>query len=269
MVIVKDAGLLKIGWPRLNAEFNWWNCPLGPTGFGPGTGTGEAVYWCGKCVDYTPWLYQVHTDVLESQLGKFGFYIKLCKGLNTISTPIALEQTVVPSRKWKDIRANSNLDGEIKFVVRWDDVTQTWQPVSDDDFFDPLNAYYIYLFHDCLNLILMVNSDDGHPYSMPTRHLSAGWSLIGPNPIFPEDGMPVDDALSSIVQTPAGLPGYTQVISPVVRCQNPWYYVPGMRHAPEMRSGCGYWVWMENEDDLIGFGFSPLPDQLKRVWWRW
>jgi hypothetical protein len=270
IVIVMDAGLLKIGWPRLDAQFNWWNDPTGPTGFGPGTGTGEAVYWVGKKVDYSPWLYVVHTEVLYEQLGKFGFYVKLCKGLNTISTPIALEQTAVDSRLWGDIVVNSGLAGKIKFVFRWDEVGQGWISVDpDNDYFDPLNAWYIYLFDtvEPLNLILMVNSDDGHPYSMPTRDLEAGWSLIGPNPIFPESGIPVDDALSSIIQTPDGLPGYTQVISPVVRSQNSWYFVPGMHHAPDMKSGRGYWVWMENADTLVGFGFSPLPDQIGWGWW--
>jgi hypothetical protein len=260
--VVVDAGLLKIGWPCLNAQYNWWNDPTGPTGFGPGTGTGEAVYWCGKSVIFTPWLYVVHTDVLYNQIGKFGFFVPLCKGLNTISTPIALEQTVVPSRQWQDIVANSGLAGKIKFVIKWDDGTQTWLPVALTDNFDPLNAYYIYLFEDDLNLILMVNSSNGHPYAMPTRSLEAGWSLIGPNPIFPDFGIAADEALSSIIQTPAGLPGYTQVISPVVRCQPSWYFVPGMKFSPCMESGRGYWVWMENPDTLVGFGFSPLPDQM-------
>jgi len=267
-VIVVDAGLLKIGWPMLDAQFNWWNDPTGPTGFGPGTGTGEAVYWVGKSVDFTPWLYVVHTDVLYNQIGKFGFYIKLCKGLNTISTPIALEETVVPSRQWKDIVANSGLAGKIKYTFKWDDAGQGWIPVPSDSTmtFDPLDAWYIYLFDDCESLILMVNSDDGHPYSMPTRNLSAQWNLIGPNPLFPMGSMPADDALSSILQTPSGLPGYTQLISPVVRCQNAWYYVPGMKYAPDMQSGRGYWVWMENPDTLVGSGFSPLPDQLSKIY---
>jgi hypothetical protein len=265
-VIEIDAGLLKIGWPRLDAQFNWWNAPTGPTGLGPGTGDGETVYWCGKKVDYTPWLYAIHTDVLYNQIGKFGFYVELCKGLNTISTPIALERTAVPSREWGDIVANSGLAGKIKFVMQWDEVGQSWGPVNLTDNFDPLNAYYIYLFEDSLNLILMVNSDDGHPYAMPTRTLNVpaggGWFLFGPNPIFPDHEMDVDDAVTSLMQTPNGLPAITQVISPVVRCQGSWYWVPGMKYAPDARSGRGYWGWLENSDILVGYGFSPLPDQM-------
>jgi len=257
-VIVMDAGLFKMG-PYLNAWYNWWNDPTGPSGFGPGNG--EPVIWTGfHPVDYVPWLYVVHTEVLDEQIGKFGFYLKMCKGLNTLSTPIALDEFVMPSRTWGDIVNNSGLAGEIKFVDRWDPTTQAWVSVTPTTFLDPLDAFYVYFFHGPQYVILYVNSSDGHPYCMPTRGLSAGWNLIGPNPIFPNPGMKVPVALSSIAMTPDALPGYTQAISPLVQCQDAWIYVPGMPPPPPtMKSGRGYWTWMENPDTLVGFGFSPLP----------
>jgi hypothetical protein len=249
-----DAGLLKIG-PELNACFNWWNDPTGPSGEGPGNG--EPLISIGGPTHFVPWLYVVHTDVLDSQLGKFGFYVKMCKGLNTLSTPVALQENM--SRTWGDIVANSGLAGQVKYVDRWDDASQTWIPVAPTDTLDPLDAWYIYFFGDCNSVILMVNADIGHEHSMPTRELSGRWNLIGPNPLWPvEWDIAVDEALSSIEQTPGGLPGYTQVISPIVSCQEPWFYVPGM-DSREMRMGKGYWVWMENPDILVGFGFTPLP----------
>jgi len=257
-VMAMDAGLLKIGGP-LDARFNWWNHPTGPSGMGPGLG--EPVIGLGPPIFFSPWLYVVHEEVLDEQIGKFGFFIPMCKGLNTLSTPIALEETVVPSRQWQDIVANSGLGGKIKYVDRWDPVTQTWQAVAPTDYLDPLDAFYIYFFEGGLNVILMVNSSAGHPYAMPTRDLEARWNLIGPNPLFTNPGMPVKPALSSIVQTPAALPGYTQAISPVVHCQPSWAYTPEMPGpGPMMLSGRGYWTWMENPDTLVGFGFTPLPD---------
>jgi hypothetical protein len=258
-VMVIDAGLLKLGFPCLNAKFNWWNHATGPSGSGPGNG--EPVLWIGMPVKFEPWLYVEHTEVLEEQLGKFGFYIKMCKGLNTLSTPIALEQNVVSSRTWGDIAANSGLAGKVKYVIRWDDAAQQWEDVLPATTLDPLDAWYIYMYDECDSVILMVNVDPGHPYAMPTRTLATGWGLIGPNPIFDESYMPVDEALTSIELTPDGLQGYTQAISPVVGCQPAWYYVPDM-DPEDMLSGRGYWVWMENGDILVGFGFTPLPDQL-------
>jgi hypothetical protein len=257
-IMVIDAGLLKLGPEELNARFNWWNHPTGPSGFGPGWG--EPVLWTGPPVWYMPWLYVVHTEVLEEQIGKFGFAIHLSKGLNTLSTPIALEEEVVPSRRWADIVANSGLVGQYKYVDRWNPATQMWETVGPDTEIDPLDALYIYMFEECHSVILMVNSDRGHPYSMPQRQLYTEWNLIGPNPMFPMPGMPVDEALASALQTPDGLPGITQVISPVadLEHQDPWHWVPGME--PRfMKKGLGYWVWSQNEVILPGFGFTPLP----------
>jgi nitrous oxidase accessory protein NosD len=258
-IMVMDAGLLKIGKPYLDARYNWWNDPTGPSGEGPGMG--EPLIYDGCFVKFVPWLYVEHTEVLEEQLGKFGFYLKMCKGLNTLSTPIALEENVVPSRTWDDIATNSDLLGKVKYVDRWEPGVG-WVSVAPTDTLDPLDAWYIYLFNDCETVILMVNVDDGHPYAMPMRDLLPGWNLIGPNPIFDEPGMLVDEALKSVEMTSGGLPGYAQVVSPVVRCQESWHFVPGME--PEfMYSGDGYWVWMKNGDTLVGFGFTPLPDKPK------
>jgi len=257
-VMVMDAGLFYMGFYPLSGQFNWWNHPTGPSGGGPGNG--EPVIWVIDEVWYMPWLYVVHTDVLDEQIGKFGFAFHMEKGLNTLSTPIALEEYVVPSRQWQDIVANSSLENQVKFVDRWDPATQMWVGIAPTDTLDPLDALYIYMYEDCHWVILMVNSDSGHQYAMPSRELSAKWNLIGPNPLFgPPPFMPVDEALSSIEQTPTGLPGYTQVISPIVSGQEAWYYVPGMDNAPNMCKGRGYWLWMENPDTLAGFGFSPLP----------
>jgi len=262
-IMVADAGLLKLGWPCLDATLNWWNHPTGPSGMGPGIG--EPVIWMPyhfACpVKFMPWLYVDHAEVLCEQIGKFGFFIPMTKGLNTLSTPIALEEHVIPSRTWDDIWANNpGLLTNVKYVLGWDSVAQAWFTPLGTDFVDPLHAFYIYMFAP-ENIILYVNSDTGHPYAMPIRDLPDGWSLIGPNPQWPPwPGMNVRPALTSILLTPSALPGYTQAISPNVFSQPAWVFVPTMPGpGPMMLAGRGYWVWMENLDTLVGFGFSPLP----------
>jgi len=266
-VMLFDAGLYKIG-PELNAFFNWWNDPTGPSGPPPfyfPLGAGEPLVIEGSFVAFSPWLYVMHTMAMADQTGYFGDFVSLSKGLNTLSTPLALEEEVVPSRTWQDIVDNSGLAGKINYVDRWDPVAQAWVGVNPPvDTLDPLDAFYIYMKQPGV-VFLMYNSDKEHDYSMPSRELEVpdggGWCLISANPVFiwwEPLGMPVDEALSSIEQTPDGLPGYTQVISPIADSQPAWYYVPGMSDVPWMEGIRGYWVWMENGDILVGFGFTPI-----------
>ncbi len=273
-----DAGLLKLGWPCLDAKFNYWNSYLGPSGEGPGNG--EAVEWCGKPVKFVPWLYVEHCKVLEDQTGYFGFYYDVCKGVNAISTPIELSNgkdyngqpiltgdagTIPSSENWGVILENSGIAlTDIKFAVGWDASSQMWELLESTDKLEPLNAYYVYFKNDCEKLIMLVNADGT---SMPTKQLYTGWNLVGPNPLFGVDEMPADDVLVSVAQTTTGTPGYSQVVSPIVSCQHAWYYVQGMKCAPDMLSGRGYWVYMLNPALLVGFGFSPLPDQLGYIYY--
>jgi hypothetical protein len=281
-VLSIDAGLLKVGGCYLNAKYNWWNDATGPSGRGPGNG--EPVLWFDGIVVFSPWLYVPHTQALADQTGYFGFYIDLCKGLNAVSTPIALEDTIVESGSWGDVLINSGLFGynpdntpwtKVKYLQKFDPDKYGighggWVLINDPfaEAFNPLVGYYIYLYDSPkpLHLILMVNASED---SWPMLTLLKGWNLIGPNPIFPDGCIPVDDALVSVEQTPEGDPGYVQVVSPVVRCQPSWYFVRGMNHAPEMKSGHAYWVYMLNEALLVGYGFTPVPDQLDGSYNNW
>jgi hypothetical protein len=264
-VMVLDAGLLKIG-PYLNAKFNWWNDPTGPSGMRPGHG--EPLIYCGGDVCDIPWLYVPHTIAMDDQTGYFVYPVRLSKGLNTLSTPFALEEgdgELPASRTWADIKANSCISGMYKYAIRWNEESQLWVCVADDDVLSPLDAWYIYMKQP-RPVWLMINSDKNQSDAMPIRTIDVpaggGWCLISSNPQYDDLGMPVGVALSSIEQTPDGTPGYTQVISPIADSQDPWIYTPDMSDdpwcTPWMSGFRGYWVWMENTDILVGFGFTPI-----------
>ena len=278
-VDIIDAGLLKIGWPCLDAKYNYWNDPTGPSGYGPGCG--EALLFCGKPVSFEPWLYVSHEFVLLDQTGYFGFTIKTAKGVNAISTPIQLSngfgttlgldgqgnpirRVVASSRTWADIMANSGLtSNDIKYQIKWNGSLQRWEWLNNADPICPLDAYYVYFKSNCEKLILFA---DGDGQSMPKKQLYAGWNLIGPNPLFPLYGMDANSVLVSVDQTPNGLPGWVQAISPQVKNQDAWVFTPNMKcDVPFMKSGHGYWVYMLNGSCLIGYGFTPLPDKLREI----
>jgi hypothetical protein len=257
-----DAGLYVIG-HHLDARFNWWNDVTGPSGMRHGKGE-PLIYEGCDGVAVIPWLYIDHQTAMADQTGYFVYPNFLEKGLNTLSTPLGLETSVVPSANWSDIMSNSCMStDDYDYILKWDSAAQLWDTVALSDTLKPLDAWYIYMYNPG-KVYLMVNSDSSNADAMPTRNLvvpdGGGWALISANPPYEEFGLPamsVDEALASIELTPAGLPGYTQVISPITNSQDPWIYVPGM-DAPEMIGFRGYWVWMENTDILAGFGFTPI-----------
>ena len=256
--LVVDWGMLALG-SDVDARYNWWGDPTGPSGFGPGLG--QAIHWCVFCtrVEFEPWLWDFHAPMLENHIGKFGFAICMDRCWNTFSTPIALDDTV---DTWGELVNFSPglIPGEtVGAAVEWNG--SEWVAAGE---LTPLKGIYVFVIEPTC-AILLASADD----SWPTRSLSGGWNLVGPNPPFCDYGMEVYAALRSIEETSGGLPGYTQIISPPVSGQDSWYWVPGMSgpgDSPWMTNGKAYWVWMENPDILVGFGFTPIELYPCGVW---
>jgi hypothetical protein len=258
----------------VDAEYNWWGDASGPSGWGPGTG--DAIYgtW-----EYEPWLTRPHETVLGEDKAYFGFellpwywldsasagehdsvpaeinrWYGLKEGWNTMSTPIALEDN-----KWSSINSiGDGLDYQIAYT--FDASTQSWVQILDSSRLKPLDAIYIKMYsYDIVPLCISPEIN-----SPPVKQLQKGWNLIGPaySPVQ-EDSlgwhfMPVDKALVSIEKTSNGLTGYTIVVSPPVNEYTWTYTVNQDRRGPTMDTGRGYWVYMENEDELAGFSSTPL-----------
>jgi len=269
-----DIGLFAL-WGDVDAEYNWWGDASGPSGWGPGIG--DAIYgtW-----EYEPWLTRPFETVLGEDKAYFGFellpwfwldsvakenasapaqyginrWYGLKEGWNTMSTPIALENDT-----WAAI---SSLGDDLNYSIAYgfDASTQTWVQILDSSKLKPLDAIYI-----------KMNSDDVVPLcispeinSPPVKQLKRGWNLIGPA-YRPEQGdslwwefMSVDEALVSIEKTSNALTGYTIVVSPPVNEYTWTYPVNQDGWTPYMDTGRGYWVYMENDDELAGFSSTPL-----------
>ena len=79
--------------------------------------------------------------------------------------------------------------------------------------------------------------------------------------------------LISVAYTPDGKIGYDMVVSPPLASQPPWVYVRGQEGITaqtqeafqweKMEFGRGYWIYMENPDELAGFASTPIT---ARVW---
>lgn len=249
------------------AFYNWWGDASGPSGFGPGTGSPVLG------TNYEPWLTQPADVVLETgksyfgleigspNIGGDGYRYGLEPGANTLSFPLALENNT-----WQAItQAGDGLDYAIAYS--WDAANQRWIQVTDRTRINPLDAVYIKM-NSYDRLPVAISPEITNP---PVKSLKAGWNLVGP--AYDLKNGPIDEAylwwgepygtsvvkaLASVEKTPAGLTGYTVVVSPSINPEA-WVYTPGDETEPDMDATCGYWVYMENPDTLAGFSSTPLP----------
>ncbi len=240
-----------------SAAYNWWGDASGPSGFGPGTGSPiYGVTYSDDPMTWEPWLTRPYETVLDEDKAYLGVELRpdtgLSKGWNTLSTPIALEDN-----SWRAIsKMGEGLNYSIAYT--WDAVGQRWVQVVDSTRISPLDAVYVKLREDA-RLPVAISPEITSP---PVKYLKSGWNLIGPAYAFDQetlawDEMKVDKALISIDETPAGLTGYTVVLSPSIN-DEAWVYTAGAAKTPKMSTGYGYWVQMENPDALAGFSSTPL-----------
>ncbi|WP_346866528.1 hypothetical protein [Methanocalculus sp. MSAO_Arc2] len=260
-----------------SASHNWWGEPSGPSGIGPGTGSpvrGATLY--------EPWLTRPVDEVKETGKAYFGLEIGspfiggdghrsgLTPGWNTLSFPLALEDN-----SWKSItESGDGLDYTIAYS--WNPASQQWIQVTDDTRIHPLDAIYI-----------LMNSSDRLPVQIcpeitgpPVRYLNRGWNLVGPAYNLVELDEPIDDkylwwgepyetsvitALASVEETADGKTGYSIVISPSINPDSWVFTRHEYEYVPGMGATRGYWVYMENPDQLAGFSTTPLP-MPKRFW---
>ena len=257
-----DYGLLDTDYWNTDASYNWWGDASGPSGWGPGIDDADAVEGTSN---YEPWLTQPFETVLDENKAYFGFEIlhyALREGWNTMSTPIALEDDT-----WGSISniGDDRLDYEIAYG--FDASTQSWVQILDTSKLNPLDAIYIKMDSDD-RLPLCISPAIKNP---PVKQLKVGWNLIGPAYRPGEDLQyweykQVDEALISIEKTSNGLTGYSMVVSPPLN-EESWTYTINQDDDPAMDVGRGYWVYMENPDELAGFSSTPFPIPFDEYEW--
>jgi hypothetical protein len=196
--------------------------------------------------------------------------LPLKQGWNLRSTPVWLAD-----ERWEDVYTLG--DGlEFDVAIRYDAENRKWVQLSDDYRLRPLEGIYIHMTEvDQLGLIF-----SSKPREPSTRQLYAGWNLVALAVKPWEPWMPVDEALKSIERTPGNYWGYVQVVSPFehfeyyeqfyhencllwgyykVFHQDQWISTRDSLEGRQMMMGGGYWVYMENSDELAGFSYTPVP----------
>ena len=134
-----------------------------------------------------------------------------------------------------------------------------WRIVFDGYKLEPLVGLKVYITNATFVFILASTGD-----SLPSLALNTGWNLVGPNPPFCHDDMDARDFVTSIVRTDGS--GFSQLVSQGGSQEN-WSYTLGdwlkennssTYNDRDMTTGKAYWVWVNSNVTLAGFGFTPL-----------
>jgi hypothetical protein len=284
---------------RLDARYNWWNDPTGPSG--RGAGFGEAFGPMREYEEPTPpvptddeevdaerrrggrfelWLSHPNQDLVDPQIGNnqglYGYDHMVCQGWNTFSTWYALENP-----NWADVLDLANGPNDDAFpamlVYVWDGAVGDWDTVSGTDLIVPLQGYMVKMSGPA-NMFFTSSPK----LYVPTLNLpnAEQWYLVGPQQVhaeFPDNNrIPVSIMLESLEGTgEAGNEGYSHVVSVQDPCgyNEGWLYTggwggpgggevdgqPGGGDTPNMYRSYAYWVYMTDADVYAGMLFNPFP----------
>ena len=221
------------------------------------------------------------------------FQLPMDKGWNIRSTPISLDN----SSLYSIVHLGDGLN--YSSILRWNAEQKRWEQYAEppsvyyagwyygstkvaDAVVKPLEAYYIKL-NENDQLGLIIDRDMTGP---PARQLYVGWNLVGLAPDIVDNGfngMPSILALiSAYIAEGELLPGFVIAMSigeelgyaeefyyNDIPLEKPWYWkefhqeawtvVPLLVEPEWMTPGGGYWLFMENNDRLAGFSYTPLP----------
>ena len=272
MVLEKISSSAPVEAPEANSEmsyygfqYNWWGDASGPVDEGqgylfggqPGNLLGKGDKVVGAWIeDYAPWL-SAPFDTAYPGPGPVS-PLPLASGWSLVSTPYVLGVD-----SWNDIiNLGKKLDASV--IVRYDSRSKTWEECGEaGTSMEPQDAYFIMMNSGDL-LPLVINSNHTAP---PVRTLEQGWNLAS---LAADEPMPVREALASAESTADGRRGWVQVVKPPYKSyastdQDSWVYTVNSPVEKMMEPGAGYWIYMDNADELAGFTTTgPLqePD-----WW--
>ncbi|MFC2036305.1 NosD domain-containing protein [Chloroflexota bacterium] len=228
--------------------FNYWGDPSGPGGDGPGEGDNV-----NRQVWYNPWLNTPSQMILDSGIADISIAVPLEVGWNTLATPMPLTTS-----RWDQLSFSTNYTA----AYAYDTTTGFSGLATDNDtyYLDPLEAVFVQMTQR--GLVTFSVSTAVNPPG--TKVLKQGWNLMGSAMSITERELEMWKVLISVANTPTGLIGYNMVVSPPLATQPSWVYVRGQEERDvgfrweKMDFGRGYWIYMENQDELAGFSSTPI-----------
>jgi hypothetical protein len=246
-----------------DCKYNWFGDATGPyysalTGASVAkSNTGGAGKKVSDYVTYYPWLHKSLADVVADNVSYQACNMRLVSGWNTLSTPVKLISTA---------DAINELIPSGMTIGYYYDATG-WQQITTGYVLNPCNAVYVRM-SIATDVLLKF---DASAFSAPSKTLSAGWNLIS-LAYLGSSGQTDLATVASVAKTAAGLPGYSQLVSPSINAtqtdmygtaRTSWAYAYGQTGGVySCYAGLGYWVYMQNAATLAGFEITPIAPDL-------
>ena len=247
----------------IGCQYNWYGSATGPyysalTGAtiskSNPNGAGDKIT---DDVTYYPWLHKSRTDVVNDNASYQACTMKLVAGWNTLSTPVKLISTA------------DSIDELIPAgmtIGYYYDATG-WHLITSGYVLNPCDAVYVKMGTEKYVLLKF----DASAFSAPSKALNAGWNLIS-LAYLGSSGQTDLATVASVYKTAAGLPGYSQLVSPSLNAtqtdmygttRTSWAYASGQTGGTySCYAGLGYWVYMQNAATLAGFEITPIAPDL-------
>ena len=185
----------------------------------------------------------------------FSLGVTLSSGWSTFSIPIIASNSLFFATTGLGTSSQNGLVDPSKVIIafKFNAAAQTWSQLLAGATILPLDGVVVRSTapHTATLILSTVQT------SPPTKSLSAPWNLTGPAALLGTQNKQVDLALISALNTPAGLVGYTQVVSPSLNTPS-FSWTRGEVSPPSFTRWRGYWVFMENADILTGETTTPL-----------
>jgi hypothetical protein len=247
-----------------DCKYNWFGSATGPayTALTGATvsksnpnGTGDAIT---DKVCYFPWLHKSKADVVTDNASYQACTMKLVAGWNTLSTPVKLISTA------------DSIDELIPsgMTIGYFYDATGWHLITTGYVLNPCDAVYVKMSAEKYVLLKF----DASAFSAPSKALNAGWNLMS-LAYLSSSGQTDLATVASVLKTAAGLPGYSQLISPSLNATQTnmygvagtsWAYSSGQTagQGGTCYAGLGYWVYMQNAATLAGFEITPIAPDL-------
>jgi subtilisin family serine protease len=215
---------------------------------------GLSSFTLGDISRYDLYFDRAETGTIRDTGEVFSMGTSMPEGWSTFSVPVPIKNNLFFASSGIESRFQNGLfdPSKVSVAFKFDAENQTWSQILKGDTVSPMDGVMLKSIEPhTATLILDFSSS-----TAPAMPLYPRWNLAGPSTVLGSTIKPADQVLSSVLDTPIGEPGYTQVVGPSMHPDS-FTWDRGQPSPPDLKRWRAYWISMDNAATLIGESTSP------------